>query len=196
MCLGSSSLFIVYSPWWTSFIPIVPVLPPELMTSKSLPWPSPDIQISICIWICYKHLKLYTPPDPEEESLPIHAPLLPALSRVHQAFWIRWLRLTLDSYSLSPKKFAYQILKILPFQHFRLWLLLHHNLFGPSFLLSGFVEWLHYSLFTNPYHKHPAGNTLTLSWSRAHSAYRQKTNLFFFVAFKSLNTLVPRGFLT
>lgn len=55
-------------------------------------------------------------------------PLLSALSCIHQAFWISWLRLTLDSYSLSPKKFAYQILKILPFQHFRLWLLLLHNL--------------------------------------------------------------------
>ena len=55
-------------------------------------------------------------------------PLLSALSCIHQAFWISWLRLTLDSYSLSPKKFAYQILKILPFQHFRHWLLLLHNL--------------------------------------------------------------------
>ena len=73
-CLGSSSLFIVYCPCWISFIPIASVLPHELMTSKSMPWSSPNFQIAICIWIYYRCLKLYTPPDPSPCLPLIHAP--------------------------------------------------------------------------------------------------------------------------
>lgn len=67
--------------------------------------------------------------------------------------------------------------------------------FGSSFFLSGFIEYPSLStLFTKLYHKYPADTELKQSWSWAHSACGQKTNLFC-VAFKALHTLVPPGIL-
>lgn len=130
----------------------------ERMTSKPMPWSLPCFQIGICIWIYYRCLKLYTPPRPCPNPC---TQLLSALSPSIKPSGLA----DLDSPRLIffiTKKLLMEILKDSSFSalpapgYFSF-----TTCFGPSFLLSRICRVLLCSLFTNTYHKYPAGTALT-----------------------------------